>query len=339
MNILQTLKDNSLKIDRELATVTGFFKTKLKLTEKVINPKKINPQKKLINTKKPRICVVYLVSPRAHMHNIGFMNFKKETSKLEVFKESLKTAVEYLPPYPIFIYHEDYTKKDIKDIETIAKGRIINFIKVDFNHYKNHGNLDDWMKKQPGFVEGRPAGYRLMCRFFSGILQNHSALDNFDYYIRMDHDSFFIEPKTLDVEECIRKYDFDYLYRSVWTDHKEKEAIWEFTKKYAKKNKLSLKGFKKLGMLDSKGNFNGRSPYNNFHISKIAFWRRADVKKFLSEIEKVDGSVVRHWHDTNIQSMLLGLFNATVLEKTDFGYKHNFHHSIQGSLKIKYLEK
>jgi hypothetical protein len=319
-------------LNEELAHAAGKIRVIAGQTENVINPSK-EPA-----VKNPNICIVYLASPTKDMHTPGFMGFKEPVSKTFILLESIKTAVKYLPNYPYLIFHEDFTKKDMDSIKRTAKGRKVTFIKVDFEHYKGHSNLNEWMKKQKGFVEGRPAGYRLMCRFFSGVLQNHPALSEFDYYIRMDHDAFFIEPKALDVLKCIKKYNFDYLYRSVWTDHKEKEAIWEFAKDYAKKNNLSLEGFKKLKMLDRKGNFNGRSPYNNFHICKLSFWRRPDVQEFIKAIEAKDGSLVRHWHDTNIHSMLMGLFDATVLEKTDFGYMHNVHESIPGSLKIRVNE-
>jgi len=91
-------------------------------------------------------------------------------------------------------------------------------------------------------------------------------------------------------------------------------------------------------MLDRKGNFNGRAPYNNFHICKVSFWRRKDVQKYLKAVEEIDGIVRLHWHDTNMQSMLLGLFDAVVVEKTDFGYRHNFHYSLIGSNRIKYIK-
>jgi hypothetical protein len=333
LNIKNEIIKPIAAINEELATLAGKARISLKRTENVINKKKYFIQKK-----KPKLCIVYLVSPSKSVHSTGFMGFQKNLRKIELLKQSLFTVKKYLPDYPIMFFHEDYTANDMKNIKQIVNKQKLNFIKVNFDSYKGKRNLDEWMKKQKGFVEGRPAGYRMMCRFFSGVLQNTKELSKFDYYIRMDHDSFFVEPKKLDVEECIKKYDFDYLYRSVWTDHKEKESIWKFTKNYAKKNGLSLEGFKKLKMLNVFGNFNGRSPYNNFHISKVSFWKNPEVKKFLDTIEKEDGIILKHWQDTTVHSMILGLFNATVLEKTDFGYMHNFHYSILGSKKIHYLE-
>ncbi|MDD3127521.1 MAG: hypothetical protein PHT27_07895, partial [Candidatus Izemoplasmatales bacterium] len=200
-------------------------------------------------------------------------------------------------------------------LKKVAKDRKLIFVKVNFDLYKGKTNLNDWMKKQKGFIDGRPSGYRMMCRFFCGVMQNSKELKKFNYYIRMDHDSFLIEPNKLNVEESIKKYNFDYMFRSVFTDRKEKDTLWHFTKEYAKKNKLSLDGFKKLGMLDFKGNYNGLCPYNNFHVSKTSFWKRKDVLNYLKEMEEVDGIIKLHWQDANVHAMLLGLFNPVILEK------------------------
>ncbi len=300
--------------------------------EKLINSKKETTKK----IKNPKICVVYLASPRNEVHSDNLFK-QKNIPKIDVLIESIKTCKKFLSEYPIIIFHEDFNSQDIKKIMAKSKVKDINFIKVDFKTYKNSKNVAEWLLKQKDAVAGRPAGYRMMCRFFSGVLQRHSAMREFDYYVRMDHDSFLIEPKNLDVVKCAEKYNFDYLYRTTWFDHKEKESIWKFTKQYAKKNYLSLNGFKKLKMLDSTGNFNGLAPYNNFHICKLDFWRRKEVQKFLKEVEKVDGNIKLHWHDTNVHSMLFGLFDARVLEKTDFGYRHNIHYSKMNSLKIKLI--
>mgnify|MGYP001997818112 CR=1 FL=1 len=48
--------------------------------------------------------------------------------------------------------------------------------------------------KNPNSICFRPKGYLMMCRFFSGEMQKHPALQKYDGYIRFDDDSFLIEP-------------------------------------------------------------------------------------------------------------------------------------------------
>ena len=65
-----------------------------------------------------KICIVYLVSPRDHIHSGAAMK-QDGISKMEVFRESLKTVKNYLPEYPIIVFHEDYTEEDQKSCNDI----------------------------------------------------------------------------------------------------------------------------------------------------------------------------------------------------------------------------
>lgn len=278
---------------------------------------------------------MYLVSPRNETHNSWAMK-KDGISKIDAFIESLKSARRFLPNYPILVFHEDYTEVDFARIREVAPGADLVFTKVDFDYYKGKRNLNLWLKSS-GAVDGRPAGYQMMCRFFSGVVQWSEPLSQYDYYIRLDHDSFFIEPQKWDADKCIEQYGFDFMYRSVFRDLVEIKSLWEFTKKHAVENNLPLDRFRKLGMLDRDGNYNGICPYTNFHMSKLSFWKRKDVRKYLDAIEEIDGILKLKWDDATIQAMLWGLFDPLLVEKTDFGYRHNFHYSLLGSRKIRYV--
>ena len=289
-----------------------------------------------------KICIVYLVSPRSHVHSSAAMK-QDGISKFEVFKESLKTAKKYLPDYPIIVFHEDYTEKDIEECnEVISKE--LQFIKVDF---ENHPTVTPtqrelWERGEDGGVTGRPWGYRMMCRFFCGVMQNLPEIQEYDYYIRLDHDSFLMDPKPpRSIEEHIREKNFDYSLRSLFIDTKEKDELWHFTKKYLLRHDMpeKIEKLRAFGMLDGNENYIGVSPYNNYHVCRVDFWRRPDVKEFLDAIEKENGIVKSHWQDANIHGLLMGIFidNDKIFMQTDFGYRHNFHYSVLGGKGIEYI--
>ena len=59
-------------------------------------------------------------------------------------------------------------------------------------------------------------GYMMMCRFFSGIMQNHKILEKYDSYIRFDDDSFLIEP-YINIEKFLTNAnDCSYIFRSIF---------------------------------------------------------------------------------------------------------------------------
>ncbi|MDD3127520.1 MAG: hypothetical protein PHT27_07890 [Candidatus Izemoplasmatales bacterium] len=121
MNLFSKVKETMSNADKEVASIAGFAKDKLGLSEIALNSVKSTSKKN------PKICIVYLVSPRKHLHEKGFMGFEKEISKMDIFIESLKTAVKYLPNYPIYIFHEDYTSTDKKNVKKSRKGQKVDF--------------------------------------------------------------------------------------------------------------------------------------------------------------------------------------------------------------------
>lgn len=63
-----------------------------------------------------------------------------------------------------------------------------------------------------------------MCRFFSGILQKYEQLQNYTHYMRLDDDSYFLEPMI--TQEHIHKLlDFDYTYRTLFYDLKDHQSF------------------------------------------------------------------------------------------------------------------
>ena len=88
-----------------------------------------------------KICIVYLVSPRNHTHTKAAMK-KDGISKMEVFKESLKSVKKYLPEYPIIVFHEDYTEYDQQSCKDVIE-RDMKFVKIDFN---THPTVSDYQK-------------------------------------------------------------------------------------------------------------------------------------------------------------------------------------------------
>ena len=303
-----------------------------------------------------KICIVYLVSPRSHTHSSAAMK-QDGISKFEVFKESLKTAKKYLPDYPVIVFHEDYSDTDIEECNKVMYdcdkvmydcdtdiGKELKFVKVDF---ENHPTVPPtkrelWQRGDDGGVTGRPWGYRMMCRFFCGVMQALPEIQEYDYYIRLDHDSFLMDPKpSRTIEEHIAERNFDYSLRSIFVDTKEKDALWDFTKKYLLRRGMTdkIEKLRAFGMLDGNGNYNGISPYNNYHVCRVDFWKRPDVREFLDAIENENGIVKYHWQDANIHGLLMGIFidNDKIFMQTDFGYRHNFHYSVLGGKGIEYI--
>lgn len=297
-------------------------------------------------------CIVYLAS-RLDDYN---STLSTGESRFEMTCCSLKNVTNVLK-LPVIMFHEDFTNKEKKIMRDVYGN--ITFEKVDFVRSDlpfnqkpciTSGKADGSCScvnphiKNPKDVCFRPKGYLMMCRFFSGHVQNHPALKKYDAYLRFDDDSFLIKP-FLDQNTFLKQlYTNDYVFRSIYFERNDHSNLLDFTKKFCKENNLNFYQYenelKKSGFLKPDGSYSGLSPYTNFHFSKLSLWKHPIVKKYIDEIDKINGCLIYNWYDTPIQSIicfiLCPLIGKSFKAITNFGYRHNRHFSALNNTNLYY---
>lgn len=270
-----------------------------------------------------RVCIVYLASPR------DFMTGRNRTGHLRytVLSASLMITRRVLPNLDVIVFHEDYTEEDIRGL---PPG--IMFEKVDFRGFESIYN--------PELPTSH--GYLMMCRFFSGVLQYHPKLQPYTHYLRMDDDSYFLEPyitETMIQEFC----QSDYTFRAFFHETKRQQSLYEFTMRFLER-KLNIVQVLQVrsslisqGFLTSAGQYTGLAPYNNFHLSSLRLWKHPLVVQYIQAIETSGGIFRNGWLDANIHAMIIFVFPHVIRElsvksTSIFGYRHNTHISPVGKL-------
>ena len=174
-----------------------------------------------------------------------------------------------------------------------------------------------------------------MCRFFTCILQNHPALQNYDGYIRFDDDSFLIEPFIPKNQFLKQVFESDYLFRTVFQDGHSSNLIYNFTKKFCQENGLDI------SKTMFRNGYNGIAPYNNFHATKLSAWKHPLIKKYIDKLEEEKCFLTKGFMDANVHSMiifvLMPLVGLKVSSCTNFGYRHNYHYSAIGSENFNFI--
>ena len=299
-------------------------------------------------------CIVYLASPLTGYNSILLTGEKR----IDMMYMSLKNVTSVLK-LPVIMFHEDLTDNVMSNMKKIYNN--ISFEKMDmvrddlpFNHppCKTSGDPIKCICKPDSPTTRnkhcwRPKGYLMMCRFFSGELQQHPALDNYDSYVRFDDDSFLISPFIQQEDFLEKMNNYDYVFRAFFYDRGGEEGLVDFTKDFCLNNGLdwnSITGhLTKSGVLDSDGKYTGMAPYNNFHFSKLSLWRNPLVKKYVDELQAVGGCLQRGWMDANIHAMisfvLMPLIGRKPFMFTAFGYRHSRHFPREGGRGIRYLEE
>ena len=131
-------------------------------------------------------CIVYLSSPQLSKLSTGQYRF-------DMLCKSIENTSTIFKNNDYIIFHEDL---DISHQSTI----------LDINNNCKFEKLD-FIREELDFKKlGRPKGYMLMCRFFSGELQKYLIENDYESYIRFDDDSFLLEP---DLYQAIISYFLD----------------------------------------------------------------------------------------------------------------------------------
>ncbi len=166
-------------------------------------------------------------------------------------------------------------------------------------------------------------GYKYMCKFFS--IDMYEYLREFDYYLRLDSDSYITRLKY-DIFQWALDNNVGYGYAARKLEaHKEtRDTLPSFTQKYLDRCDIQPRAM--IEPLTLCFNF-----YNNFHIGRVAFWLRAEVKHYLQAILDSNGIAKHRWGDSTIQAYAVRMFMHPdeIQLVPDFAYIHGSHANMQ----------
>lgn len=236
-------------------------------------------------------CVIYLV--RSEQKDVD--DLKESLSLLS--KNLLKTQTD------ILLFVEKDFKKEWK--EQLTPLKFCNFkwfeIKFEIPEY-----LSEEIKQQiPDFFPhpthgngpiawGHPGfnmGYRHMCRWFSGEMYLHPALDPYLFYLRLDTDSFIRTELTYDIFFWLEQEEADYGYieQAIQLDHpKVVENLWDTAKTILKPESVSSIE-------------NGKMFYTNFEIGRISRFRQTDYMNYFKKLDETGGFYLKRWGDAPVK--------------------------------------
>lgn len=257
--------------------------------------------------------------PRFELLRHALQSFDKKVN------QGLKTK------YPALILHENYTEEDKASLrEVVSEATQLQFRSVDLGPPVGitQEQLAEWIPKKPGT---KTVGYRRMCREWSGPFQNFKELDAYEYYMRMDDDSLWAGQLPFDPFVRMKERNLTYAYRVGFHDPSSRKSVWQCTKTFFKNRKMPLDVLKHYGWLGNmKGiadeEYNGMAPYNNFHVSRVDFWRSKEWTQYFQSIDKESGGFMRYiMGDANVHAMAIGIFmkKKDIKLFPDLPIKHN----------------
>lgn len=232
---------------------------------------------------------------------------KNDAREVAMLKESLNLLnINFLPNnnYPVYIIHDEIIDSNI--IQDLKKYSKVDFklIKINFNTKEYSKNINDNIQEYicvPGVDKKFDIGYRHMCRFYSYGIYKLKELQDTNYYLRLDCDSYFINPVSYDIFKYMEEGGYIYGYNQITTDNPlVSKNLWEVSKEYSKTIKV-LKT-----PIDQIAQYNVY--YTNFEIAKFNWFLNSEYENFFKFLDEQNGIYEYRWGDHCIKYLGVEMF-------------------------------
>ena len=234
--------------------------------------------------------------------------------------------------YPVVILHDRLDSSQQVSLERAFSPSTLSFVKIHWDLPAALSPADRAAVPPKLLLAGHSwgLGYRHMSRFFcKGLFELPEIVDNYDYYWRLDADSFLLRPVLEDPFRTLRESGREYGYMVVTQeDESVVRGLWNATREYVKLRGLSLTspGFLQRH-LDADGQWNRNMYYTNFEITSLAFWRSPAYRDFFDHIDKSNGIYMHRWGDAPIHLLAVALLlpEDRVLQFSGIAYWHQYY--------------
>jgi len=232
---------------------------------------------------------------------------------------------KYANKYPIIIFHDDLSSVNISqfNVEIFNHlGYIPNILwnKIQFS-VPPHISTDE--SKYLIKMKDAWLGYRHMCNFQSyGIYD--TVVGNYDYYLRLDSDSYLLSDIDYDMFEYMQDNDLVYGYLSQEETEVDSMCVdlWHTTEEFMKKSGVDRSIID--GHLEGK-DWDKSTFYTNFEISRVDTFKNSQYKSYYDCLDSTGKIYYNRWGDAPIHWLGVRMFvpDNKVWCIKDVAYQHN----------------
>ncbi|KAF0979970.1 hypothetical protein FDP41_001123 [Naegleria fowleri] len=225
--------------------------------------------------------------------------------------------------YPILVFYDRSLQEGLLNQVKLKTKAISSEVPLEY-YFVKFEIPSHWDPiKQPVKVQWS-LGYKCMIRFYFKEIFELPVIQQYEYYWRLDTDSFILEELKYDPFEKMRQNNFAYGTIALDEDGGEVVAgmttmIQEYIK--TKPTNATLNSYTP----DTK------MVYNNFEVVKIDRFLDRNVLDFVEYIDKSNNIFIRRWGDAPLRYAELNLFfdwKKEVHIFCDIKYEHSHHNKI-----------
>ena len=233
--------------------------------------------------------------------------------------------------YKIIVFCEGEPNKKIKSsINYFLKEKNINIIfqKINLSSYVKRKKNDNYIKAFPHAADCRLAtslGYRDMCKFFAYDVFFDKNLQDAEYFVRLDSDSYFIHTNSSFINNLESfNSDYGYIYKTIQKEDKAVslgfgKCLYNFFKKsesYSSKRKNYFS-------FCQDATLNPKIFYTNFEIVKLSWAKSNWHSGIMKHIIRSKGIYNYRWGDALIRYYVINLLGASIKPLKGCLYKHS----------------
>lgn len=242
-------------------------------------------------------------------------------------------------PYPVTIFKEEgfnpVWEEEIKEIYQEVDFILIEFNIPEFNHHLDIPEFTPHPTHANGPVAwGHPGfnlGYRHMCRFMSGDMFRNESILKYDWYCRLDTDSFILSRVGFDFFSKMQEGGFLYGFNEIQEDNpKVVEGLFESSEEYMRAQGIT----KKNDVIYPK------MYYTNFEIAKVSWFLSSGYLDYFDHIDRIGGIYTKRWGDAPIRYIGVKslMEDRNILDfRGLINYKHGCHREFEKHLS--YVKK
>lgn len=279
---------------------------------------------------KDKTVIVYLAMNTAKDESYG----RDSRSMLEKSLDSLYKHYNNVFKHDIIVFYDSKHPFYESDIEKITNNRKeITFRLIDDSLWRPPECEEIKRKPDPKkWTDPKfSLGYRNMMRWYGILIYKYLSDLGYEMYMRMDDDSILHSDINYDMFQFLHDNNYQYGFRCYCNDHMNVAKYFiEFCKSYIDDNNIKnywLDRFLSYRFSPKKWTttqYNILGYYNNFLISKLDFWMRDDVQKFLRALDESGLMYTRRWNDLISQAATIQIFmdRNKIYQFTDWAYEH-----------------
>lgn len=245
-----------------------------------------------------------------------------------------------LKEYPVLVFHDDITIGNQTNLIVQVAQALGWFLKIKFVPLTF--TTPEGLEPDKFLVPLSDAwiGYRHMCRFQSGLIYQHPELQQYDWYWRLDSDSYILSPLAYDPFEKMAAEGKEYAYMDIEDMDAERVTVdlWSTTKNFLESNNIPMSDSLKNRLVN--GEWDRSCYYTNFEISSFKMWRSEAYQNYFKHLDSTGKFFSHRWGDAPIHWLGVKMFldDSKVMRVQDICYQHNMWIRNVSSIPNKKLE-